>query len=230
MSAIHSITLPEGSRFKVLASEYRSVGRRTRLWLKCQCACGNVGWRVAYSVLSGNAKSCGCLHRERCARHGLWRLRAYKVWGSIVQRCRNEKDKEFNNYGGRGIQLHPAWFDFVVFYEALKGLGLDEQGDIPFGLTVDRTENDRGYEPGNIRLVPRAVQNRNRRGNRFITIGGVTKCVADWALEAGLSVATVNGRLFRGWDEIRAVTIPVGGKKNDPIPLGGLQSRIRPME
>jgi hypothetical protein len=67
----------------------------------------------------------------------------------------NPNANGFKNYGGRGIRVCERWQRFDEF--------LADMGEPPEGLTLDRIDNDGGYEPGNCRWATRAVQNENSR-------------------------------------------------------------------
>ena len=48
------------------------------------------------------------------------------------------------------------------------------------GLDIDRIDNEKGYEPGNIRLVKRVINSRNRRSNIKIEYKGREYVVAEF--------------------------------------------------
>lgn len=82
--------------------------------------------------------------------------------------------------------------------------------------TIDRIDNARGYEPGNIRWATRKEQARNTRRNRRITFDGKSLTVAEWAERTGLAYNTLFYRLQRhGWSVEAALTTPVvpGGRR-----------------
>lgn len=82
--------------------------------------------------------------------------RAYNSWANMIARCTNKNNKDFHYYGGRGITVCNEWrSNFSAFYDYL--------GEPPEGTTLDRIDNDKGYEPGNVRWAPHEVQQNNRR-------------------------------------------------------------------
>jgi hypothetical protein len=94
---------------------HRRVGKDrhgSALWERI-CACGEIDARTAYSLHSSKAKSC-----RNCARanlgvhlhkHGMCYTPEYAIWKGMHDRCYNEKNEGFKNYGGRGIDVCPRW-------------------------------------------------------------------------------------------------------------------------
>jgi hypothetical protein len=92
------------------------------------------------------------------AQHGMKRTPVYRAWTNMLERCTNPKNPQWDRYGGRGITVCERWRDFRNFYA--------DMGDRPDGLTLDRwPDNDRGYEPGNVRWATRKQQQRNTRSS-----------------------------------------------------------------
>lgn len=83
----------------------------------------------------------------------------YMSWSSMLKRCSNPSSKDYKSYGGRGVTVCDRWHSFDNF--------LADMGEKPIGLSIDRRDNDRGYEPGNCRWATTTEQNRNRRGVRL---------------------------------------------------------------
>lgn len=140
--------------------------------------------------------------RGRYERHGLSRRPEYHLWEAIVQRCENPHDKRYADYGGRGIRLYPAWrLSFKAFFDDVGSRPSREH-------QLDRIDNDRGYEPGNVRWTTRRVQQRNTRSNRRIEHDGELLLAVEWEERTGISAKTITTRLDRGWDVERALTTP----------------------
>jgi len=104
------------------------------------------------------------------------------------------------NYAGRGIGVCPEWAG--SFDRFIEDVGRRPSAD----YSIDRIENDRGYEPGNVRWSLAVEQQRNKRNNRKLTAFGQTKCMSAWAEEIGVSPGTIFGRLSRGWSVEKAVS------------------------
>lgn len=81
----------------------------------------------------------------------------YRTWASIKQRCLNPRSTGYYKYGGRGIQICERWKTYQNF--------LNDMGERPDGLTIDRINNEMHYEPNNCRWATPYQQTHNRRPN-----------------------------------------------------------------
>ena len=97
--------------------------------------------------------------------HGLSSHPYYQLWAQMVGRCHNPKHPAFPRYGGRGIEVAEEWRDSPAMFInwVLDELGPRTHRD----LSLDRIDNERGYEPGNLRWTNWQVQTRNSRGARL---------------------------------------------------------------
>jgi hypothetical protein len=91
--------------------------------------------------------------------HGLSRHPLYGTWRKMRRRCENPTVKDYPNYGGRGITVCAEWQDVTGFITWIEA----NLGPRPAGMTLDRIDNDKSYEPGNVQWATRAQQAANRR-------------------------------------------------------------------
>lgn len=176
----------------------KDLGRHPqgRSYWECVCSCPKqTVMRVkGYWLTSGNTQSCGCLRAENstAARfvHGMTSSSAYGTWRSMMERCYAPDYSNYENYGGRGIQVCDRWHDPRSF--------LEDMGEPPSDAhTLDRIDVNGHYEPQNCRWATPKQQARNRRNNRLLTWRGKTQCVAAWAEELGIPYEALRMRLAR---------------------------------
>lgn len=158
------------ARLTVLGYSGLDSEGRNSIWL-CRCSCGKVVDVRADHLRSGRMKSCGCLRREISSQvhttHGHARPGrrdpAYKAWADMIQRCTNPRDAQWPNYGGRGITVCQRWRD--SFESFLADVGPRPLGRVGgrAGFSIDRINNDGGYEPGNVRWATPKEQRANQR-------------------------------------------------------------------
>lgn len=148
--------------------------------------------------------------QERSARvsHGMSGHPVYFVWKSMIDRCRNPKNKDYRHYGGRGITVCDRWREsFVNFYS--------DMGDRPSdNHTLDRIDNNLGYNPDNCRWVTFGEQVRNKRNNVYLTWEGETKSAPEWAedprvLSLGIKLKAIEARSRAGWTDEEVLTTEV---------------------
>lgn len=81
---------------------------------------------------------------------------------------------------------------------------LEDMGQPPPLLTLDRIDNDKGYSKDNCRWADRKTQRRNSSENIIVEVGGRTMCLADAADILGIKRNTLYGRYRRHGDIHRA--------------------------
>ena len=141
----------------------------------CKCDCGNICETNTNHLITGHSKSCGCGNaRYWKTAKGMSRSNLYKVWIGMKERCMNPNSLSYKYYGGRGIIVCDEWInDSSSFLDwALKN-GYKQ------GLTLDRIDVNKGYEPENCRWVKMKEQCRNTRRNVYIEYNNETLCLKD---------------------------------------------------
>jgi len=184
-------------------------GKRIRPVAWCRCSCGfEKAVRIdhlAVGAITGCGKS-AIVCREG-SRDKRWKgaavsnRREYASWQHMMDRCYSEKHPQFSHYGGRGIVVCERWASFESF--------LNDMGPRPEGMSLDRIDVNRGYEPENCRWATVKEQNRNKTNGTQVTFNGQTRSVTEWGEMLGISRLVIFGRLKLGWSVERALTTPV---------------------
>lgn len=196
MSNFTDITGKKFFRFTVVAY----VGRNNSgnaLW-ECICDCGNTRIVCGSNLRLGRHKSCGCLQ----VKHGMANNQLYPTWIKMLRRCHEKSDKDYRNYGGRGIVVCDRWKDVANFID-------DMLPTYRLGLQLDRKDTDGPYSPENCHWATPKQQQRNRRNNRLLTFAGTTKCMSAWAEEYDIEWDTLYRRIGNGMELSEALIKPV---------------------
>lgn len=174
----------------------------------CRCACGWQGRVYFHSLLRGASTRCrscamekSAKTRRRYAPEEVDRDHVRRLTNRIsaaVARCTDPHHPQWPGYGGRGIAVHPEWLrDRTLWLDHLRTLpGWDDPG-----ATCDRIDNDRGYEPGNIRFVSHSRQQSNKRQTVWVEYQGVRMAATEFWREycpRYLSLSTVLRKISEG--------------------------------
>jgi hypothetical protein len=122
----------------------------------------------------------------------------YKKWCGMHRRCRGHNPKDIECYVEKGIGVCERWTSFSNF--------LADMGECPIGLTLDRVDNSKGYEPSNCRWASTKVQACNRSMARILTFNGQSLNLTEWARRIGIGQPTLSYRLKSGWTVEKALT------------------------
>ena len=187
-------------------SSVNSICKHAR-WL-CLCTCGNQVIRDSQYLRTKwrtQPRNCGCHHGN--TKHSMSRSHPYHIWAGMKRRCTQPFDKDWKNYGARGITVCDQWL--ASFNDFWKDMA---EGYV-YGLTLGRKNNNKGYSKKNCRWETQKEQANNTRKNRIIQTPqgrmNVTQAAALYNMEKG----TLHARIFRyGWPVEKALTYPVKGQ------------------
>ena len=198
-----------GRKFLRLTVISRAPNRNKEVMWKCVCKCGTMIITSGHSLRRKDTRSCGCFQKETShirgklnTHHGMSRQPEYNSWRGIRDRCLNPRDGKYKWYGGRGITICEQWFQsFENFFT--------DMGPKPHPkMTIERIDNNLGYNKENCTWATRTEQSRNRRFNVNIHLWDQTKCIAEWSRILNISDGTIRGRIKHGWEPIRAILTP----------------------
>ena len=191
-----------GFRYGKLTVVRRAEAINHRGRLHCKCDCGS-----ELIVLTGNlklAQSCGCIQRRDPNNPSPSSTNEYAIWHNMINRCHSPTSRGYNNYGARGIYVCAEWrTDFSKF--------LAHVGKRPSRRhSLDRINNELGYQSGNVRWATREQQNNNTRKNVYVDYRGqrVTFANAMKLAKSKVHRATIQERLDGGWPVERAFELP----------------------
>lgn len=132
---------------------------------ECRCQCGVVKTLRGDDLRAGKVLSCGCLRNERVreaiSTHGdasrSGKRPEYNVWLAMRSRCGNPKNKDFPDYGGRGVSVCKQWQESYASF-------IQDMGVRPSPKhTLERDDVNGNYTPDNCRWATWAEQRRNTR-------------------------------------------------------------------
>lgn len=126
----------------------KKVSKGYITYVRCKCDCGNEKMVQQENLMSGNTKSCGCLHQDVLTKHGLSNTPLFYIWSSIKHRCYNPKSRNYKYYGGNGIKMCDKWKnDFKTFYEWVMNNGWNNK------LHIHRIDVYGDYKPENCLIL-----------------------------------------------------------------------------
>lgn len=200
-----------GQRFGRLVAVAPS--EQPQYW-NCKCDCGQDCLGHGSNMRYGKVKSCGCISREQCAGWAATRVRhgharkgqhssEYRSWSSMLRRCSESDKKHRELYARRGIQVCKRWRN--SFDNFLADMGPKPTPE----HTIERKDNNKGYDLGNCCWATKLEQQNNRRVTVFVTYRDRTLALSDWSRELGIKYGTLYTRLRFGWPMERVFTEPV---------------------
>ena len=205
-------------------------GRKVVRW-RCRCDCGNIKDITASHLRSGDNLSCGCYHHERLIeggklygfkrKHGQAKTRLYHIHQNMRDRCNNQNNACYENYGGRGIKVCKEW-DGASGFEAFRKWSVENgYNENDTSISIDRIDVNGDYCPENCRWADSETQGNNTTKTVKLTYNGKTQSAAQWARELGLDRHTIYDRIRRGYP-IEYILSPRFGTTRPKIPKNDL--------
>jgi hypothetical protein len=166
-----------------------------KIWV-CRCDCGNIseyiGTRVKNNRVSNCKKCASKITGEKNTKHGMKHSDEYKTWSGMKMRCINKNAPDYERYGGRGITMCDEWLNsFMSFFLHIGPKPSKKH-------SIDRIDNNKGYEPGNVRWATKLDQVKNRRDSIYVSDGNKTYHITDVANKLKISKGAAHLRLKRG--------------------------------
>lgn len=128
-------------------------------------------------------------------KHGAYRngveSAEHYTWRSMVARCLNPGHSAYKYYGGRGIGVCDRWLHYENF---LADVG-NRPGD---WASLDRIDNNKGYNPDNVRWASKAQQQRNKTTTKLYTDGVFVGSLVECAERVGISKELAHWR-WKKW-------------------------------
>ena len=176
-------------------------------WI-CLCECENECSVNTYKLTHKIRVDCGKHRSERHhVSHGDARrgnlTKLYRIHKAMIQRCRNVNNKDYKWYGGKGIKVCEEWYDYQTFKDWALNNGYED------GLTIDRLDSDKDYEPQNCRWVTMVEQNNNKPCVPKYEYNGESHSISEWARILGIKRELLKDRIWKlGWSIEKALTTP----------------------
>jgi len=160
---------------------------------KVKCSCGNESISDFIALTRGKSTKCrSCARKISCSgknnpsfRHGYSSINhpqfhMHYIWSSMKQRCNNPKTNNYHRYGGRGIKVCKEWEE--SFENFLK-----DMGERPLGYSIDRIDNEKGYQPDNCKWVTKEENCNNTYKSAKHECDGENLSETQWARKLGLT-------------------------------------------
>lgn len=209
--------------------EYLGRNKNSKKLFQCICSCGTKRAVLLESLKRNKSTSCGCLRLERAAdaktKHNGRYTRLYNIWAKMKARCQNENDRNYKNYGARGITVCDEW---NKSFDTFRTFALDNGYND--SLSIDRINVNGNYEPSNCRFVDMKTQQNNRSNNRLITLDNKAMTLSELCDIYKIDYEVARMRLNRGWTIERILNTPIGQSSQEKLlyaTIGGVTRSVK---
>ncbi len=197
----------EGTRLTYLGE----IKGKTKRTCKFKCDCGTIVEKPFVYVRYLNTVSCGCLRRETTAKknttHGhAARNRpsgAYRSWQAMHQRI-------LVNPKYKNRKINERWCGDDGFKNFLA-----DMGERPNNHSIERIDNNKGYEPSNCKWAIKKEQNRNTTQVKYIEYEGKMYPQSELIEKFGVTYRLVKQRRKRGMGLLESIITPINKTKQN---------------
>ena len=155
--------------------------------------CSECGWESNVQMHRIKMLSKKCKHINLARQYStdkakiIWNnKRIFKIYQGMIQRCYNPNNKNFTDYGGKGIGICEDWLNNPKSFEDWA-ISHGYEND----LTIDRIDSNKNYCPDNCQWI--TLEENSRRANaNFIEVDGKTLSGTQWAEMLGFGKNTIN--------------------------------------
>ena len=156
--------------------------------------CKECGYKkyTHYGEISGEvSKATVCRHLASDGRYiqqNKWNNhRIQGIFSDMKYRCYNERNKDYSNYGAKGVRICDEWLDNPKSFEEWS-----LQNGYEDSLTIDRKDPNLNYSPDNCRWVTLEDNARYKTTTSLIDIDGEVHTGRDWSKILGFGVNMIN--------------------------------------
>ncbi|SDB24780.1 hypothetical protein SAMN02910317_01192 [Ruminococcaceae bacterium FB2012] len=117
----------------------------------------------------------------------------YKKWDNMLNRCYRSSSSSSKNYMLRGIKVCEEWkYDSKKFMIWAVMFGAYFEGSV-----IDRINNNKNYEPGNVRFVTTLSSLNNKRNSLRLTVEDEELTIAEWSRRTDISYGALHDLYLR---------------------------------
>lgn len=154
--------------------------------------------KYGHLLYAANCKFCGLktksrlidLKKAKSCKHitnGIKHNRLRCIFNDMVKRCYNEKGRQYDSYGGKGVKICDEWLNNPPSFEQWSiSNGYSDQ------LTIDRIDCNGNYCPENCRWVTLEDNVRYKQTTILIDVDGEIKTGREWSKHLGIGENTIN--------------------------------------
>lgn len=133
---------------------------------------------------------------NRAPQDGRGKHELYPIYNAMRGRCYRENDVSYRWYGALGITVCDRWLGDDGFWNFVHDVGKR-----PLGMTLDRIDPSKNYQPDNVRWADWMVQASNRKSTNGVAGVWWSDKRNAWQAEFRFKGHKWQRRQFKSYDE-----------------------------